>query len=196
MLLFWVFSPASSVNELLFGQRIARLSLECKSCELPYIARNYVPCKACDVVHDARLWTGRAAFGNWLGIVCPTCNTRIPCLWSIFSWVILILLVPLWFLPYWFYFRDRQPFPPKSAAHAAPNIKVNAIAAFRMGLFWGGFMYLVTTAVPAIVKFQKTGEVQTGQIIFAIVLWFAAGQLFGATMRWIMNRMASAKNAN
>ena len=115
LLLHWVINPGLVVNELLLGQRVPKLTLECQDCKLPLLERSLEPCPHCGVVHDGRIWAGKSAFGNWLGPVCPSCQQRIPSLWGVASIAVLALTSPIWYLPYRYYFRDRPVQGPSTA---------------------------------------------------------------------------------
>lgn len=107
MLVHWVLNPGLAFNELVLGQKVPKLTLVCQACQLPRAERVYIPCPGCNAIHDARIWDKKNAFGNWLGLVCPTCSQRIPSLWNLTSLLVLLLSAPIWYLPYRFYFRDR-----------------------------------------------------------------------------------------
>ena len=59
--------------------------------------RQYIPCPACGEIHNAKLWAEGNAFGHWLGFICPSCKSKIPCLWNLTSLALLVVLSPLWF---------------------------------------------------------------------------------------------------
>ena len=96
LLLHWVINPGLVVNELVLGQRVPKLSMECQDCKLPLLERSLVPCPHYGVVHDGHIWAGKSAFGNWLGPVCPSCSRRIPALWGVASMAVLALTSPIW----------------------------------------------------------------------------------------------------
>ena len=85
LILFWVLFPALIFNELILGQRQPKVSLVDKKSDKPWMERCYIPCPHCETLNDARLWAKGSAFGNWFGLVCPSCHEIIPCLWNIFS---------------------------------------------------------------------------------------------------------------
>ena len=82
--LFWVLFPGAMFLELMFGQRLSKVTLIDKKSDKPWMERCYVPCPHCETLHDSRLWAKGNAFGHWFGLVCPSCHEIIPCLWSIF----------------------------------------------------------------------------------------------------------------
>jgi hypothetical protein len=72
-LLFWVLFPVVAFNELVFGQRVPRLTLICESCELSLPERQYVPCLSCGFI---------------IGLS-----------WSLFMWIVASVIPSLW--RYW-----------------------------------------------------------------------------------------------
>lgn len=105
LLLFYVINPGHVVNEIVFGQRVPKITFECNQCSLPRVSRLYVPCNSCGTAHDANLWSGAMAFGNWYGLVCPTCKNDIPCLRNVTSLLISYATMPLW----WCFSRSTRP---------------------------------------------------------------------------------------
>jgi len=135
MIVHWVLNPGLAFNEVVLGQRLPKLMLTCQSCPGTLLERQFVPCPHCGIVHDSRSWSGLHGFGNWLGIVCPECKKRIPCLWNLTSLVVLTLLSPLWYLPYRYYFRNRPAAPPPLRADRPlpQNLAPHFIQAFADG---------------------------------------------------------------
>lgn len=107
IVLHYVLNPGIAINEILLGQCLPKVTLICQTCQLPLYARGYVPCPHCRAMHDGRLWSKQNAFGNWQGFTCLTCGRAIPRLWNIFSLIILIVLAPIWYLPYRFLRQNR-----------------------------------------------------------------------------------------
>jgi hypothetical protein len=112
VLLHWVLNPGLVANELVLGQRIPRQFVYCLSCALPRNQRSFFLCPGCNTLHDARIWQGKQGFWNWLGLVCPSCGERIPCLWNVFSLAILAVTTPVWFFPVRSYRRHAIPARP------------------------------------------------------------------------------------
>ncbi len=107
LVLFWVLCPTLIFNELIFGQRLPKVTLIDKESDKPEAERRYIPCPHCKTLNDGRLWATKGnAFGHWLGLVCPSCHQIIPCVWNIFSLVVLTVTFPLWYFPVRF-FRHR-----------------------------------------------------------------------------------------
>ena len=108
-ILFWVLFPAVMFNELIFGQRLPKVTLIEKESDKPPEERSYIPCPHCETLNDRRLWATKGntfGHGHWFGLVCPNCHQIIPCLWNIFSLAILTVTFPLWYFPVRF-FRHR-----------------------------------------------------------------------------------------
>lgn len=193
MLLHWILNPGLVINELVLGQRLPKLTLTCTECALPLPERSYVPCPHCNTVHEARIWGGRNAFGNWRGYVCPTCNTRIPAIWNLTSLVVLALLSPVWYPFYRFYFKDRPPSPPIQTP-GKPLRTINKAAGFRMGLTYGFLMWLLMSAVPATVEYFQTGEMNVGRLIQGGEIYLVAGAAFGLIMYLYLIRKGKRRN--
>jgi hypothetical protein len=101
--LHWVLNPGLAVNELILGQRVPRKIFFCQSCPGPAAQRGYVYCPGCGAFHSALIWSGRNAFGHWLGAVCPDCRCRIPSVLNITSWLVLSKLSPVCWLLWWLF---------------------------------------------------------------------------------------------
>jgi len=107
LILHWILNPCVIFGELIFGVRVAKVTLIDKESDKPQRERTYVPCPHCETLNDSRLW-GKGntyIFGHWFGLVCPSCHQAIPCLWNIFSLVVLAITFPLWYFPARFFRR-------------------------------------------------------------------------------------------
>jgi predicted RNA-binding Zn-ribbon protein involved in translation (DUF1610 family) len=185
-ILHWVLNPGLAVNELVLGQRVTKTQLICQDCDGPMMDRAYVPCPSCGTMHLGRRASGRQGFGNWRGIACPTCHQPIPCIRNVFSLLILLLTFPLWFLPYYLYFR-KQPlrllFLP--ADEPPPPLKPPKPETFIMsGLIWGAWMWGVMTLLPLALKKDHTHFWQSA--ISDLPIWAGSGFLFAAFL-WIVS---------
>ena len=123
LILHWVLNPGMAFNEIVLGQRLPKTQLICQECDGPLLDRAYIPCPSCSEMHLGRLAAGKRGFGNWRGIGCPACKEPIPCIWNVFSLLILSLTFPVWALPYFLYFRNqplRLLFPLEVAREAEP----------------------------------------------------------------------------
>ena len=105
LVLNWVLNPLIVFNELIFGQRLPKVTLIDKKSDKSSMEGSYIPCPHCDTLHDSRLWAKGNAFEHWFGFVCPSCHEIIPCLWNIFSLAILAITFPLWYIPARFFRR-------------------------------------------------------------------------------------------
>lgn len=105
LVLHWVLNPVIMFNELIFGQRLPKVTLIDKKSDKPQQEGSYIPCPHCETLHDSCLWAKGNAFEHWFGFVCPSCHEIIPCLWNIFSLAILAITVPLWYFPARFFRR-------------------------------------------------------------------------------------------
>ena len=103
LVLHWVLNPVIMVSELIFGQRLPKVTLIDKESDKP--RTTYIPCPHCETLNDSRLWAKGNAFEHWFGFVCPSCHEVIPCLWNIFSLAILAITSPLWYFPARFFRR-------------------------------------------------------------------------------------------
>jgi hypothetical protein len=184
MVMHWILNPGLAFNEIVLGQRLPRESLECRNCELPLVQRSYIVCPHCSGMHPAARWSGRHAFRQWLGLVCPTCQSRIPCLWNVFSILILAVTSPLWYLPYRFYFRDRVVAPPPLQPAPSPILQpANRWKLFlRLSVFWGGFMWLLMTFIPEFLKVLRGQPMNYSSLATGAVLWTVGGLAFGGIM--------------
>ena len=104
LVLFWVLFPGTMFFELILGLRLPKVVLVDKESDKP--RTTYYPCPHCETLNDRRLWANGNTFEHWFGLVCPSCHQIIPCLWNIFSLVVLAITFPLWYFPVRF-FRHR-----------------------------------------------------------------------------------------
>jgi len=193
MLLHWVINPGLAFNELVLGQRIPKVTLICQSCRLPLVERQYVPCPSCGAIHDGRLWAGKRGFGNWLGLVCPACGKRIPCLRNAFAFVLVCVSAPTWYLPYRLYFRDRPVSRPVQTPSASlPTLK--KVAWSKMALLYGLLMWLITSLVPATFIYAKTGSLPVMMLVVGGGLWLLGGVAFGFFMYLFLSRKPRSRN--
>ena len=191
LILFWVLFPTLIVNELIFGQRQPKVSLVDKKSDKPWIERCYIPCPHCETLNDARLWAKRRAFGNWFGLVCPSCHQVIPCLWNIFSLVVLAITFPLWYFPARF-FRRRWLEKEKERLTDVlerPLIQAKSINWLFRGVFYfGGLMWLVLEVIPQIWEVLNGGEWDLMMMFVGLLIWMVGGFAWGLFVRFFMNR--------
>ncbi len=105
LVLHWVLNPVIMFNELIFGQRLPKVTLIDKKSDKSSMEGCYIPCPHCETLNDSRLWAKGNTFEHWFGFVCPSCHEIIPCLWNIFSLAILVITFPLWYFPARFFRR-------------------------------------------------------------------------------------------
>ncbi|GHE88845.1 hypothetical protein [Thalassotalea profundi] len=189
LLLHWVINPGLAFNEIILGQRIPKLTLIDKISDAPLMERQYVPCPHCATIHKGTLWAKKAAFGNWFGYLCPTCDKTIPCLWNITSLILLTLTFPVWG-----WFRSSLETKWRSAkkrqyANSSDDEPVTAknTAWLKMGLLYGVIMFC-GMSLPQILK----SEVSLVYIATQIGIWLIAGLVFGGAMKLFLGR----KNKN
>ncbi len=185
----WLVNPGLVINELILGQRIAKVTLIDKTSDRPLIERTIIPCPHCNTYHDGRTWSDQntTAFKNWFGLYCPHCSQVIPCVRNWTAGLLLIVTYPLWFWwigrwkaswlnnqPVRFIDLMLEPLPPKP------------IRWKRMGLIWGAAMYIIMTLTLPI----ATGTPLTWQLaLFSLPLWALGGLAFGLTMKWALARL-------
>lgn len=202
-LMYWhmILNPGLAINELVLGQRTPKVSYVCKSCDAPLADRSYVHCPGCDSFHQGRIWAYKNAFGNWLGLVCPTCGEPIPCLWNLTSRLLLVLTAPIWWMPV---SRFRRQWLQASCKRISDNSllyidsvsnKPKPVRYFLMGNVWGFLMSFFTgiaATVLALVVWSVPASALAG-IFFAatfgsLIVWIPAGWLFGLTMKLMIDR--------
>jgi len=191
LILFWVLFPALIVNELIFGQRQPKVSLIDKESDKPWLERSYIPCPHCETLNDARLWAKGRAFGNWFGLVCPSCHQIIPCLWNIFSLVVLAITFPLWYFPARFFRRRWLEKEKERLARVLerPLIQAKSINWFLRGtLYFGGLMWVIMGVIPQIWEVLNGGEWDWIMMFIALPIWLVTGFAWGLAMRFWMNR--------
>jgi len=197
---YWhmILNPGLAFNELILGQRTPKELYACMSCEMGEMHRSYVYCPGCFSFQPAAFWSGRAAFGNWLGIVCPQCGTSIPCLWNLTSLFILAVTLPLWWYPVGLtrtrLLRARQTQMEKRLFTVAPEKKpFNALLA---GALWGLLMDLFFSAyLLAIGSYYYPGMslltlsgIYLGIAAKSLPIWALGGLFFGLTMKFLMDK--------
>lgn len=187
IILHWVVNPGLAFNEIVLGQRLPKTQLICEDCNGPVLDRAYVPCPSCEAMHLGRLAAGKRGFGNWRGIGCPSCNEPIPCIWNVFSLVILVVSFPLWALPYFLYFR-MQPLRPlfQSVDGQPPTPKrLTKKTWILMGAGWGGAMWLIMSFLPAFFG----GELPSwSAALIGLPIWALGGFAFGLFMWFFLGR--------
>lgn len=106
--ILWILNPGLAFNEVVLGQRVPAQLYLCRKCYQNWWSpeNQYAQCPGCRRMHRVEIWTGKSAFGNWGGLVCPDCGASIACLRNLVALVILIPLAPIWW-PLWRQWSDR-----------------------------------------------------------------------------------------
>ena len=187
--LLWVFFPAVMFNELILGQRLPKVVLVDKESDKPQEELTYVPCPHCETLNDRRLWATKGnAFGHWFGLVCPSCHQIIPCLWNIFSLVILAITFPLWYFPVRF-FRHRWIAKEKERlAKVLERPLIQATSIHSMG--WIGCVSVgVSVAVMGMILevvrnvWRREWDLKT--MLESLPSWLVVGFVLACFMRWL-----------
>lgn len=198
MMLHWILNPGLAINELIFGQRVPKISLEDKRIEKPRIERSFVPCPHCNTLHDARTWSTEngTGFKNWFGLYCSNCGGIIPCLRNGLSFIILVVTFPIWGL---FRKKMKANWLDKQAKRYE-NINIEHIpnpfdkkSWLKTGLIWGAFMFLLMTFV---FPFFDGQEITLKTILVGLVLWTLGGLGFGYFMKTFLNKKGATTDAN
>lgn len=184
-LVHWIVNPGVAFAELVLGQRVPKRMLIEPTSRLGGFKRSLIPCEACGAQHDGMLWSGWNGFGHWLGLVCPTCESRIPCLWNLTSIVILAVTSPLWIGPKllleerwlrWELHRlDRQ----QLGIPLIPAAVIFALAGAAFGL---------AIAALAVIDMSKKTTLTPVKIGAAVVAGLIAGAFFAAGMWFFSGR--------
>jgi hypothetical protein len=188
LVLHYVLNPGIAVSEVLLGLCCPKITLYCQTCQLPLYARTYVPCPHCRTMHDARLWSKGRVFGNWRGYICPNCKQRIPRLWNVFSLLILIVLAPIWYFPYRFFYRNYRR--RSRAANISTAIISNPTKKtwIFMGASFAWFMWLFMSLIPAVIQFAKTQVFPFSVVLTDLVIYGISGFCFGLLMYLILSK--------
>ncbi len=185
--LHWMINPGLVVNDLLLGQRVAKVFLEDKESDRPRFERYYIPCPHCEEIHDGRIWSVQAgvAFKNWFGLYCPNCGDVIPCLRNLLSTVILILLFPVLYFVKDKLKADWLEKQPAKYAKVNLNSVTNPFDGkgwLYQGLGWGVLMFFLMTFL---VPLFSADSIELHSVLIAIPTWIIGGLTFGFTMKLI-----------
>ena len=184
--LLWVLFPAFMFNELIFGQRLPKVTLIEKESDKPPEERSYIPCPHCETLNDRRLWATKGnAFGHWFGLVCPSCHQIIPCLWNIFSLAILAITSPLWYFPVRF-FRHRWIEKEKERLAKAlerPLLQATSIIdSLSIGIVSGISMWVVWVIREVV---RNGGEWDLKTVLESLPTSLLIGFGIGCLMEWV-----------
>ena len=190
LLLHWILNPGVALNEVFLGQRMPKVTLIDKTIDKPLMERTFVPCPSCGELHDGRLWAKGNGFGHWFGLVCPTCDNVIPCLWNLTSLLILLITFPAWILPVrlwkqrWLNFEKNRLLAVKNNTvldwSDVPWIKIGVLG-------FGGTMWIATSLLHVVIGAR--GNAPTWfMVIIGIPICGIGGLLFGLGMRHFLGR--------
>jgi hypothetical protein len=128
-------------------------------------------------------------FGNWRGVSCPSCGKPIPCLWNLFSLVVLVLTFPIWALPYFLHFRNRPRNPLfRSTDGKPPTPKpITRKNWIYMGAIWGVSMWLIMSLVPALKRDAIDDSLKLA-VFLGLPIWTVGGFAFGWSMWFFLGR--------
>ncbi len=94
--LFWVLNPILAINELILGQRIPRETLVESDVQNASIPREFIECEACGQLTDLERWPQAGIkFGNWFGLACPNCGSKLPTCLNLWSRLLLLAVFPI-----------------------------------------------------------------------------------------------------
>ncbi len=184
-ILLWVLFPGTMFFELMSGLRLPKVVLVDKESDTPQMERSYVPCPHCETLNDRRLW---AASGHWFGLVCPSCHEIIPCLWNIFSLVILAITFPLWYFPVRF-FRHRWIEKEKERLAKVlerPLIQaksINSPLIFLANAFASGVFMWMMWVIFTVLWDGREWDLKT--MLESLPIWMAGGFGISVLMRWM-----------
>jgi hypothetical protein len=192
LILHWVINPGLVLNELILGQRLPKVTLIDKQSDKAMMERSIVPCPHCNAMNDGRIWGKGNAFGHWFGYICPNCHKIIPCLWNIFSFIILCVTFPIWYLPVrllkdkWIAFEKKR----LEKVSRKPLIKAKKINWIIRGAFlFGGIMWLILSFIPFLF-----GKASLENTLLKIPIFLIAGLTWGLIMQLLMNKRGKKPN--
>lgn len=186
LLLHWIINPGLAFNELILGQRLPKVTLLDKQIDAPLMERQYVPCPHCNTIHHGLFWSKKSALGNWFGLLCPSCNKSIPCLWNLTSLALLVVTFPIWgcfkkpVKARWVHYKKQQ----YAKEGNTEQVTAKTTSWFKMGLFFGLAMFGFTMAM----EFFGSAEVASKSILNKIIVCSVAGLAFGAAMKFVLGR--------
>ncbi len=189
LILFYVLCPIFILNELIFGQRLPKVTLIDKESDKPLGERTYIPCPHCETLNDNRLWAKGNAFGHWFGLVCPSCHQVIPCLWNVFSLAILAITFLLWYFPARFFRRRWLEKEKKRLAKVLERPLIQAKSIHSMG--WIGTFVLGVSMVVMFVISEAVLDVWRGKewdlktMLESLPMWMSVGFASICFPRWV-----------
>lgn len=183
LLLHWILNPGLAINELVLGQRIPKVTLIDETSDAPLIERQYVPCPHCHTIHQGAIWSKKGAFQNWFGLVCPTCEKIIPCLWNITSLLLLAVFSPLW---WWFHQPLKEKWRQfKLRQYATTNFDVplheNSTSWLKIGVTFGILMFVLALTI-----LWLNDNLADKSLLSITIVCALAGVGFGGAMKLLL----------
>lgn len=181
LILHWILNPGLALNELIFGQRIPKITLVEKSSRKTLAERSYVPCPHCETLHPGLKWTpqNNTAFKNWFGLYCDNCGKIIPCVRNLTSIIVLALTFPIW---YWFKDKWKQKWLNRQKENFSKPLVLTQpdYKWWYIGLSYALFMFIFMS----IFDFLIIQEVFTWKKLFMnAVFWIIGGLVVGLFMK-------------
>ena len=199
LVLHWVLNPGIAFNELVLGQRLPKVTLVDKESDGPFIERGYIPCPHCQTLHTGRLWAKKNSFGHWFGYVCPTCEKNIPCLWNVFSVLILVALFPIWIFPVLLFKEKWLAFEKRRIRQALndPMVRAADIRWVRNGVvYFGGLMWFFVGVGPQVWSAVNGKDMNLTLMLVQLPIWLGAGLAWGLVMQLLMNKKVKNAESN
>jgi hypothetical protein len=189
-ILHWILNPGLAINELVFGQRVPRLSLIDRTEEYPQLEGSRVPCPHCGTLNDGRTWSAQngTAFGNWFGLYCPACGGVIPCLMNATSWLILAVTFPLWGWfrkPLFERWLRRQPARFRDLDLSSQPDPYAGRGWIVQGLSFGAIMFLL---MELLFRWLMGDPITGRSLLIGLVIWTLGGLAFGYSMKLFMQK--------
>lgn len=191
LLLHWIINPGLAFNELILGQRVPKLTLIEKAPGKALADRQIIPCPHCGAMNDARLYSA-APFGNYTGLACVECGSKIPSLKNAITWIVTIATWPLW-KPFERRYGAgllKRQHAKLQAAKTEGLPEKTPISALGMGAVFGLFMALF-----GVVAFTIGGGALSQALSVGVIAGLVGGVFFGVLMKlvlsWTRHRGAS-----
>ncbi len=184
-------NPGVAVLELLLGMRSPILTIVDKTMKTDLMQRSFIPCPHCKTIHDARLWSveHKTVYKNWFGLYCIACGKIIPCIMNVFTFLILVLTFPFWFL-------FKQSLKNRWLAvqkQRFENIEVEQVenpfgkkSWVYQGLSWGLFMFFFMMIFYRL--FVDEFQFSVSYVLSNIIIWSLGGLIYGYIMHLFMAR--------
>lgn len=193
--ILWVINPGVVVNELLFGQRVPRVTYICIRCDQPRVLRQYVRCPSCGRFHNGLIWGKGNAFGHWFGLFCPDCGVRIPTLLNAWSILVVGVTFPIWY-PIWRVVRTRWIEFERSRARrvlssgAVDHLPVkNWIIRGALGFGLPMWIVMSLTGLMVFPSGVRGSLPPLAVVLMNLPVWLLAGAGWGFLMKRIMGRL-------